>query len=107
MIQLKKHIALLSVLVLLLPTVVLTIHLFQNHEHTFCSSTNEHHFHAQELDCSLAHYQFNVFTYQTAEYFAVIPQHYYKLDYKTQPQLISFVYADKKSSRAPPCFTVS
>lgn len=91
---------------LLLPTVVLTIHLFENHEHTVCSSTNEHHFHEQDLDCSLAHYHFNTFTYQTAENFSVVPKHFYKSDYATQPQLISFVYAEKKSSRAPPFFTV-
>lgn len=107
MIKLKKHTALLSILILLLPTVVLTIHLFENHEHTVCTSTSEHHFHAQELDCSLAHYHLNTFTYQTAESFSVVPQHFYKLDYETQPQLISFVYTDKKSSRAPPYFTVS
>ncbi len=92
---------------LLLPTVVLTMHLFENHEHTICTATNEQHYHAQELDCSLAHYQFSTFTYETAQNYAVIPQHFYKLNYDAQPQLVSFVYTNKKSSRAPPYFTVS
>ena len=106
MVQFKKHIAILGVFMLLLPTVVFTIHLFENHKHTVCSSTDKHHFHEQDLDCSLAHYHFNIYTYQTAENYAVIPQHFYKLDYTAQPQVISFVYAEKKSSRAPPYFTV-
>lgn len=101
----KKHIAILSIFMLLLPTIVLTVHLFENHEHTICTSINEHHFHEQELDCSFAHYQFSIFTYKTAESYNVIPQHFYKVDYGVLPQLISFVYSDKKSSRAPPYFT--
>ena len=107
MAQFKKHIAVLSIFMLLLPTVIATVHLFENHEHIVRTSTDEQHYHAQELDCSLAHFQFSTFTYQTVENYAVIPQHFYKLDYNTQPQLISFVYTDKKSSRAPPYFTVS
>jgi len=105
--QLKRHIAVLSIFMLLLPTVIATIHLLENHEHIVCTSTNDQHYHTQEFDCSLSHFQFSTFTYQTVENYAVIPQHFYKLDYNTQPQLISFVFADKKSSRAPPYFTVS
>ena len=106
MFRFKKHIALLSIFMLLLPTIVLTAHLFENHEHTVCSSVNDHHFHEKELDCSLDHYQFSTSTYKATESYTVIPKHFYKTDYEVKPQLISFIYVDKKSSRGPPIVTI-
>lgn len=102
----KKHIALFSLLVLLIPSVIQLAHTLENHEHTVCTSTNEHHFHEQELDCSLLHYQHQVFSYTTASNYEVIPQHFYKTAYNEQPQVITVVYSDKKSTRGPPYFTV-
>ncbi|WP_299162437.1 hypothetical protein [uncultured Tenacibaculum sp.] len=106
MFRLKKHIALLSLLVLLLPSVIQIAHSFENHEHTICSSIDDHHFHEQELDCSLFHYQLQVFSYSTASNYAVIPQHFYKKEYTFLPQVVSVVYSDKRTSRGPPYFTV-
>ncbi len=102
----KKHIAFLSLLVLLIPSVIQIAHAFENHEHSVCTSINDHHFHEQELDCSLLHYQLQVFSYTVASNYAVIPVHFYKKEYNEQPQVISVVYSDKKSTRGPPHFTV-
>ena len=101
----KKHIAFLSLLVLLIPSVIQFEHVFENHEHTICTATDDHHFHEQELDCSLLHYQLQVFSYTTASNHAVIPLHFYKTTYNEQPQVLSVVYTDKKNTRGPPYFT--
>ena len=106
MYRFKKHIAFFGLLVLLIPFVIQFEHAFENHEHTVCTSTDDHHFHEQELDCSLLHYQLQVFSYTTASNYAVIPQHFYKTSYNQQPQVISVVYFDKRTTRGPPSFTV-
>ncbi|WNW02464.1 hypothetical protein RRF68_03290 [Tenacibaculum sp. HL-MS23] len=105
MLRFKKHIALLSLFVLLIPSVIQLAHTLENHEHAVCTSINDHHFHEKELDCSLLHYQLQVFSYTTASNYAVIPQHFYKTTYNEQPQVISVVYVDKKLTRGPPYFT--
>lgn len=106
MLRFKKHIAILSLLLLFLPTAVLTAHLFENHEHTVCTSTNEQHYHSQDIDCSLDHYQFTIYTYQSSDSFVTEIQHYYKQNYTTQNNIVVSAYTQQKSSRAPPYFTV-
>lgn len=106
MFSIKRHIALLSLFVLLLPSAIQLAHTFENHEHTVCTSTDNQHFHEQELDCSQLHFNFEVFSFTATSNYAVIPQHFYKKEYNEQPQLVSVVYSEKKSSRGPPYFTV-
>ncbi|WCC43481.1 hypothetical protein PJJ26_06620 [Tenacibaculum finnmarkense] len=106
MYRFKKHIAFLNLLLLLLPSVIQFVHTFENHKHTICTSIDEHHFHEQELDCSLDDFHFQVFSYTAASNYAVIPQHFYKNKYNEQPQVISVVYTDKKLTRGSPYFTV-
>ncbi|WP_418652856.1 hypothetical protein [Tenacibaculum soleae] len=93
-------------LVLLLPSVIQIAHTFGNHNHTVCRSVNEHHFHEQDLDCSLLHYKLQIFTYTAISNYAVIPKHFYKITYNEQPQVTSVVYSDKKHTRGPPYFIV-
>jgi len=42
---------------LLLPSTIQAVHAFSDHDHIVCVSDTEHHFHADELDCSLCHLQ--------------------------------------------------
>lgn len=107
MFSVKRHIALLSLFVLLLPSAIQLAHTLENHEHTVvCTSTDDQHFHKQELDCSLLHFHFETYSFTATSNYAVIPQHFYKKEYNEQSQLESVVYSEKKSSRGPPHFTV-
>lgn len=89
-----------------MPSVIQVIHAFENHSHEVCVSVDEQHFHEQELDCSLADYQFEVFSYTVNSNYKVIPQPFYKKSYNSLPQIIAVVHLHKKASRGPPYFTV-
>lgn len=100
----KKHIAIFSLLALLIPTAIQLQHLFEEHEHAaVCTATNEQHLHEiSDLDCSQLHYQLQVFSAEIPTNFDVIPQHFYSKDFNEQPQKVKIVYTSHKSSRAPP-----
>lgn len=40
-------------LVFLSPAVIQTVHLFENHSHTICTSETDQHIHEKSLDCEL------------------------------------------------------
>lgn len=105
MYKFRNYISAIFLFALLLPTAIQVVHAFEKHEHTVCTSINDDHFHEKELECSLLHYQLQVFSYTTASNYAVIPLHFYKTTYNEQPQVLSVVYTDKKNTRGPPYFT--
>ena len=51
---------------LFIPATIQTVHAFEPHQEMICSSDVEHHFHQDELECTLCHLQ--------AEIFAILPQ---------------------------------
>ncbi|MDY0779415.1 hypothetical protein [Tenacibaculum sp. IB213877] len=83
------------------------VHAFENHHHTVCTSKNDAHFHDNsDLDCSQLHYQHQIFHTEITSDYEVVPQHYYVEKFIQQPQQTKVVYLSKKSSRAPPYFTI-
>lgn len=102
MLNIKKHITIVFVFVLFIPSTIQVLHAFENHEHTVCKSVGEHHIHKQELDCSELHFPFKTFSAYTSSTLEVIPEHFYNSNFDVQPQQIKVVYISKKSSRAPP-----
>ena len=99
----KKHIAIISFLVLLIPSTIQLAHVFENHKHSICNSVNEKHFHDNsEVDCSQLHYQFKIFSAKLTSNYEVIPQHLYSDIFIEQPQKNKVVYFSKKKSRGPP-----
>ena len=106
MLGLKKHIALLSILILFIPLGIQIEHLFEDHSHELCTSVVDHHFHEQEVDCSQYHFQFETFTYNATTSYEVIPQHIYKTSYSEDTLSKEEVFTNKKSSRAPPSYVI-
>lgn len=102
MYSLKRHIALLSIFILLLPSAILLAHTFENHKHTVCSSTNEHHFHEQELDCSLLSFNFEVFSQNFNSDYNLISITYFKNQINTKPLFTPVNYVVKFLPRGPP-----
>ncbi len=98
----KKHIALFYLVVFLFPIGMQTLHAFEEHHHTVCTSKVEKHFHQKEIDCSVYHFQFQLFN-NDADAFQQLTKHFFKT--KIENGYLSFVpfqYHSKKSSRAPP-----
>ena len=106
MLKLQKYIAIVSLFILLVPSVIQTIHAFEDHTHIVCSAVDEHHFHEQEVNCSILHFHFEVFSFDHSISFSVIPEHFYKTVFTLQPQFFSHQVVKQQASRAPPCFTV-
>ncbi|CAM1355075.1 hypothetical protein [Tenacibaculum halocynthiae] len=101
MFRFKKHIIFLSLLVLLLPSVIQCIHAFENHEHIICSSIDEHHFHEQEIDCSILHFQVGVTTYDYPFDYQIISEEIYNPQFN-QPLTVTLHNTNKKTPRGPP-----
>lgn len=99
---LHKFIATVVTAVVLLPFLVQALHALEDHEHFICNAKFEKHYHKDEIDCSIFHFQiehkvldfsfdfsfknFETFTHQVLEVL----------------QLEYTVYSNHKSSRAPP-----
>lgn len=99
----KKHIALISLLVLSIPSLIQIVHLFEDHEHFVCTSDTEQHYHENiDLDCCQFHYQLEFYSTEIATNFDVIPVHFYKDIYNEQPQITFVVHYSKKTPRGPP-----
>lgn len=100
----KQHIAFLSILVLSIPTILQTIHIFETHdEHFVCNSDVDQHFHEYEnIDCSLLHFQFEIFSTDLTSQYDVIPVHFYTNTFNEQPQITNVVHAIKNTNRGPP-----
>lgn len=103
MFNLKRHIALLFVLVLLVPLIVQTIHAINdNHEHIVCKSINEQHIHKQDLDCSELHFPLKTLALNLTFCNKVTTKQFYKSNFNRQSQIFLAVYNSYKSSRGPP-----
>lgn len=103
MLPLKKHIALLSLLVFLMPTIISLHHNFDDHEHnTVCTSKSEHHIHKNvEKDCKLCDFTMSSFLNSTFKLNIV----FNSSTKKAYPNNYSFLTSFKKlffSLRAPP-----
>lgn len=89
----------------MIPTSIEILHDLENHEHSVCTSTSEHHIHKQHLDCADFHKQLTIFSMDFTSNFDVIPTHFYTTIFIDKPQVITEVYHSKKHSRGPPNFT--
>ncbi|WP_435262811.1 hypothetical protein [Tenacibaculum sp. nBUS_03] len=101
MLRFKKHITFFGLLVLLLPSVIQCVHAFENHEHIVCSSVDEHHFHEQEIDCSILHFQVGVTTFEHSNDYNVIKTNIYNPQFN-QPLTVLLYNTNKKTPRVPP-----
>lgn len=90
----------------MLPTSIQILHELENHEHSVCKAIGEYHIHKQEVDCDEFHKLLTPFSFDFPSNYDVIPQHFYTTTFIDKPQHIQGVYHSKKSSRAPPYFTV-
>ncbi len=91
---------------LFLPASIQIAHAFEPHEHIICSSDVEHHFHEDDIECALCHLQAENHWVVTKNNYNVIPTPFYIHFNEDIPVIFSEVYLYKKSSRAPPYFTV-
>lgn len=90
----------------MIPTSITILHALENHEHTVCTSVDEHHIHTQEINCDEFHKQLTVFSKDFTLNHNVIPAHYYQTIFIDKPQIIREIYHSKKYSRGPPNFTL-
>lgn len=104
LVRLKKHIALLSFFVLLIPTIVQLAHTFEDHEHVVCTSKYDQHFHEDDADCSELHYQLKVFSHEISDTYEVVSLDNFKSSFNLQPQFIPVYHVVKTLPRAPPVF---
>jgi len=103
----KKHIVVFCLLVLNIPFLIQGIHLFEDHDHNhnyvICTSDTEQHFHEIEHeDCSLFHYQFEIYPSDISIHFDIIPTHFFIDKHNEQSQITTIVHTSKKLSRGPP-----
>ncbi len=89
-----------------IPSVVQLVHVFENHEHTTCTSQEVTHVHVNEFDCDIFHRPYQNVALDIPSRFDVIPVHFYTTIFIEVPQVISVVYHSIKSSRGPPSFIV-
>ena len=98
----KKHIALLSVFVLFIPSIIQVVHAYENHEHTVCKSINDQHIHEKEVDCSQLHVLLNTNYYFTSETENIKRTFFINKSFTAYFVKGTQFYYSKKSSRAPP-----
>jgi hypothetical protein len=98
--------ALLLLLIIIVPSIIQTVHAFENHEHTVCTATDVKHIHSQDIDCSVFHFQIQQYSfdfstnYEFVNFLVTIQKfnNYTPSEYHT--------YLISKSSRGPPYFIV-
>ncbi|MEO9569983.1 MAG: hypothetical protein ABJH82_07895 [Polaribacter sp.] len=88
----------------MIPTSIEILHVLENHEHSVCTSINEHHIHKQHLDCADLHKHLTFFSMDFTSNFDVIPTHFYATNFIDKTQFLKEVYHYKKHSRGPPVF---
>jgi hypothetical protein len=90
----------------MIPTSIEILHDLENHEHTICTSANEHHIHKQSLDCEGFHKQITLFSFDFTSNLDVIPTHFYASIFIEKSQIFKEIYQSTKTTRGPPNFTV-
>ncbi len=91
---------------LLLPASIQLVHAFEQHHHNICTSDVEQHFHEDEFECVLCHLQAETDLIFFPNRHEVIPTSFYHTFNDNKPVRLVSVSLSKKSSRAPPYFTV-
>ncbi len=93
-------------LIIVLPFAIQTLHALEGHEHLVCTAENEHHFHQQEVNCSIYHQIIEQNAIAFSVKFELKPPQSFK-------QNCTYFYQNKytssiqfKTSRAPPYFIV-
>lgn len=92
---------------LFLPATIQLVHVFEQHEHIVCTSDIEQHIHERDLECALCHLQAETLSITFESETEVIPPQFYKAFTQEVTQQYVEVLIHKKSSRAPPYFTIS
>ncbi|WP_299104644.1 hypothetical protein [uncultured Tenacibaculum sp.] len=105
--SLKKYIALLSIFVLLIPSVIQIAHAFEEHEHIVCTSKYDQHFHQDDADCAEMHYQLKVFNHTFSTDYDLVSLDNFKSRFNLKPQFNSVSHVVKRLPRAPPCNLVN
>lgn len=90
----------------MIPSSIQIAHALENHEHTICTSVDEHHIHIETIECIEFHKQLTVFSMDFTSNYDVIPTHFYTTTFSDKPQVFKEIYHSKKHSRGPPNFTV-
>lgn len=102
MLSFKKHIALLSLFVLLIPSVIQFSHAFEEHQDKVCCASTDSHICELENDCDDLHLQLTYFSHDF-----ILVSDDVSINYNTETinykrQLFSSLFRSKTSSRAPP-----
>ncbi|WP_459742267.1 hypothetical protein [Polaribacter sp. OB-PA-B3] len=92
-------------LVLMFPASIQITHALENHDHVVCSSKVEQHIHQDSLNCDELHKQLIIFNF-TFNSFELAETEIYKTDFLSKNIRLKEVTVSKKSSRAPPEFTI-
>ena len=77
------------------------VHVFENHEHTVCTSKEVKHIHAQELDCDIFHRPYQDLSIVIPSNLEEIRIHYYTT-YTEAPKKVPSVFHLNRKSRGPP-----
>jgi hypothetical protein len=83
--NLKQHIGfkiatLTLVFVLLVPTAIKFIHIFNHHKHEICNGEYQTHLHTSDLDCSFQKFKLTTaFTIPELSFELINPKHYYEV----------------------------
>lgn len=105
-VSLKKHIAFLLLLIVLVPTSIQLIHELENHEHAVCSSINEHHFHQNDINCDEFHKQLTPYTYSFLDAPYHLKARSFTSTFISKPQQINTLFKDIRFLRGPPIHNV-
>lgn len=97
-----KLIATVFTAVVLFPFFVQAAHAFETHEHTICTAKFEKHYHEDEIDCSICHFQIKHETFDfSADYSLENFKENKSKNFKVL-QVDYVYYSTHKSTRAPP-----
>ncbi|MFT5959217.1 MAG: hypothetical protein ACI8VJ_000972 [Polaribacter sp.] len=72
-ILLKKHIALLFLIVFFLPSGIEIVHALENHTHQVCNSQTENHVHENVTECDFHFFKVNTPSLPNNTYTSIIP----------------------------------
>ena len=87
----------------MLPASIQLVHVFEQHEHTICTSKVENHIHENDFECELCHLQAKTFAILTTEIFSLSEN---KINFKkaTNYQFLFKYQQLSYSLRGPPFF---
>lgn len=101
-----KTIALFFGVLIALPFLVQGIHAIEQHEHTVCIAEFEQHFHADDLDCSICHFQIKHNYFDFSLDYAIEKADSFKQKFENTKESNYVVQLISKPSRGPPYFII-